>query len=389
MACIRKRRGRYVVDYYDAAGLRRIPSFRTKEEAEDHYAEVVPASRQKIQPAVDPNITVSDYADHWLACLGVTDLKPRTVESYADTLRLHLLPQLGRARVRDLQKARIKALLVEKATEQGRTTHKRRSRNSVRIIHATIRAMLNAVVEDEVIGINPAAKLTKHLRLVASKGARQGSIERKAFTREELTAFLTAAWEKSRRFYPLFLTMARTGIRIGEALALEWRDLDCSARTLRVARTLADEGKRVDTPKSGEGRKVHLSAQLVETLRRLQVVRKAEALRRGWREFPAAIFLTPAGTRFDPHNARHAFGHVLKAAKLSAHFTPHSLRHTYASILISEGKPIAYVQAQLGHASITLTVDTYGKWLPSADRMAVDSLDDPSWRPPLRMDAPV
>jgi len=85
---------------------------------------------------------------------------------------------------------------------------------------------------------------------------------------------------------------------------------------------------------------------------------------------------------------RHAFGRVLKAAKLPAHVTPHSLRHSYASILISEGKPIAYVQGQLGHASITLTVDTYGKWLPSADRTAVDSLDDPAWLQMPRIDAP-
>ena len=118
------------------------------------------------------------------------------------------------------------------------------------------------------------------------------------------------------------------------------------------------------------------------------MVRKAEALRRGWREFPAAIFVTPRGTRFDPHNVHHAFARVLTKAKLPGHFTPHSLRHTYASILISEGKPIAYVQAQLGHASITLTVDTYGKWLPSADRSAVDTLDDEPWQRTPRIDAP-
>jgi integrase len=46
------------------------------------------------------------------------------------------------------------------------------------------------------------------------------------------------------------------------------------------------------------------------------------------------------------------------------HFTPHCLRHTYASILLAEGKSSVYVQMQLGHASISLTVDTYGKWLP-------------------------
>ena len=66
----------------------------------------------------------------------------------------------------------------------------------------------------------------------------------------------------------------------------------------------------------------------------------------------------------------------MKHAELPGHFTPHCLRHTYASVLISEGRSPAYVQAQLSHASISLTVDTYGKWLPKGDKAAVDSLDD-------------
>ena len=52
----------------------------------------------------------------------------------------------------------------------------------------------------------------------------------------------------------------------------------------------------------------------------------------------------------------------LKAAKLPKHFTPHCLRHTFASLLLQAGESPQYVQAQLGHASITLTVDTYGRW---------------------------
>jgi hypothetical protein len=74
-------------------------------------------------------------------------------------------------------------------------------------------------------------------------------------------------------------------------------------------------------------------------------------------------------------NVHRAFGRILKHAGLPAHFTPPCLRNTYASILLAEGKSPAYVQAQLGHASIALTVDTYGKWLPKGDK-AVDSLDD-------------
>jgi hypothetical protein len=114
----------------------------------------------------------------------------------------------------------------------------------------------------------------------------------------------------------------------------------------------------------------------VAALRRLHVERKAEALRRGWREVPPWVFTSTTGTTLGAANVRHAFTRVLKKAELPLHFTPHCLRHTYASILLAEGKSAVYVQTQLGHASIALTVDTYGKWLPKGDKGAVDSLDD-------------
>ena len=69
---------------------------------------------------------------------------------------------------------------------------------------------------------------------------------------------------------------------------------------------------------------------------------------------------------------------VLKAAGLPLHFSPHCLRHTYASLLLQQGESPAYVQRQLGHASIQLTVDTYGKWLPNENKGAVDRLDEAS-----------
>jgi integrase len=56
--------------------------------------------------------------------------------------------------------------------------------------------------------------------------------------------------------------------------------------------------------------------------------------------------------------------------------TPHCLRHTFASLLLQQGESPAYVQRQLGHAPIQLTVDTYGKWLPMGNKAAVNQLDD-------------
>src|SRR5262249_15082668 len=215
----------------------------------------------------------------------------------------------------------------------------------------------------------------KQLRLVLPPKARQETI--KAMDRAQLAAFLAASRADEPRYAPLFLTLARTGLRLGEALALRWEDIDLGKRELRVERSLAARG-RIDTPKSGHGRTVDVSQQLAAALRQLRVQREAEKLRRGWREMPPWIFCTRKGTTLDRYEVTHAFKRVLVTAKLPGHFSPHSLRHTFASLLLQQGESPAYVQRQLGHASIQLTVDTYGKWLPLGNKAAVDQLDAPA-----------
>jgi integrase len=180
--------------------------------------------------------------------------------------------------------------------------------------------------------------------------------------------------QDERGFYPLFLCLARTGMRLGEALALQWDDVDFQRREARIARARAEDGS-ITTPKSGHGRTVDLSGQLVAELRQQQSQRKSEKLRRGLTELPPWTFCTSAGTPYDHANVLKAFKRVLKAAKLPGHYSPHGLRHTYASLLLQAGESPAYVQRHLGHASIQLTVDTYGKWLPLGNKAAVDALD--------------
>jgi len=121
-----------------------------------------------------------------------------------------------------------------------------------------------------------------------------------------------------------------------------------------------------------------MSQALAKVLLRLQVERKAETLRRGWREAPPWVFCNTEGDPLNQLVVQRTFKRVLKAAKLPLHLTPHSLRHTYASILLQMSVNPVYVQRQLGHSSIKLTVDTYGKWLPVGDKGLVDLLDGAS-----------
>ncbi len=364
MACIRKRRGKWVVDYRDGAGTRRWVTCETKREAETVLAKKIPEIRQSTRPAVDPEITLSAYAGRWLGLLGGS-VKPRTTVVYELNVRRHLLPAFGALKVRQLQRGHIKEFLAKLRTRFASRT--------AQVIYATLRAMLTAAVDDGVILANPANRLGRQLRLDRPSGEDD---EIKAMTREQLARFLTVTAQIVPRFFALFLLFGRTGMRLGEARALQWEDLDVRGREIRVARAFS--GRRLETPKSGTGRTVDMSEELARALGRLQVERKTETLRRGWPAVPPWVFCSRMGQPLSQEGVDKAFKQALKAAGLPLHFTPHSLRHTFASLLLQQGESPVYVQRQLGHASIKLTVDTYGRWLPMGNKAAVDRLDGES-----------
>ncbi len=162
-------------------------------------------------------------------------------------------------------------------------------------------------------------------------------------SRRQSTRSFFAADEPSdpyiRRYYPLFLLLARTGMRVGEALALQWDDVNFRDHDIRVARAVS--GTRIETPRSGHGRTVDMSDQLAKTLLRLQVERKTEILRAGLSAVPADwVFCTETGTRLDTSRIRKVMRRVLKVAGLPTHFSPHCLRHTFASILLQQGESL-------------------------------------------------
>src|SRR5262245_36854928 len=264
-----------------------------------------------------------------------------------------------------MDRGRIKLCLADKlnAGLQKRT---------VRNIQAVLRTMLNAASDDGLIASNPAAKFGRTMKLTVSKTTRQEEI--KALTRAQRQLFLATALRETPRYYPLFFVLAGTGMRLGEALALQPEDLDCAAKTIRIARAFSEDGT-LDTPKSGHGRTVDLSQSLAVTIEAHERTRRQDKLKYGWAELPPWLFATKEGTPVDPANVRRAMLCVLKKAKLPLHFTPHCLRHTYASILLAEGVSPVYVQEQLGHATIELTVSTYGRWLKKKAPGALDRLD--------------
>lgn len=367
MACVRRRRGKYVVDWRDGAGVRHWKSFVRKGDADAFRDKVGPEARQRMTPTVPAVITLKDYSDYWVRLISHT-VKRRTLARYIEILKLHWLPQFERVRVRDVDRGRIKLFLAEKLSAGL-------EKRTVRNILSVLRSMLNHAIEDGVIATNHAARLGRVLKLTVSKATMQEEI--KALTEDQRRSLLATASRVAPRYYPLFFVLAGTGIRLGEALALQPEDFDWSNRTIRITRALS-QGGELDTPKSGHGRTVEMSQLLADTLASHALTRKIDKLKYGWSEVPPWMFVTKKGTPVDPANARHAMLRVLKSAKLPLHFTPHCLRHTYASILLADGVSPVYVQEQLGHATIELTVSTYGRWLKKKAPGALDRLDGAS-----------
>jgi len=378
MACIRRRRGKWVLDYRDATGRRCWETYDTRGAAEEELERALGQKRRPKRSSADANITLSAYWRRWVQEIQPS-LKTTTIESYEWAAK-HALPILGHLKVRAISRPHVKQLLVEKMRSLAR--------DSVRTLHAALHACLAEAVEDEIIAENPATlgrslkSRSKAFRLTLTTAERQERV--KAMTADQLRAFEQAAptaasprSEAATAAWPMFYIMARTGLRLGEAAGLQWDDPDFNGRQIRVARAVSKDGKRIETPKSGRSRLVDMSASVRDLLLRLDAARKAEALRQGVpvETLTAWVFHTRGGRPLDHSNVERAFKRVLKAAGLPLHLSPHSLRHTYASLLLQQGESPAYVQEQLGHTSINMTVDTYGKWLPRGNPAVVDRLD--------------
>src|SRR5215471_21535980 len=101
MACVRKRRGKFVVDWRDGAGVRHWKTFDRKSDADTFRDKVGPEVRQRLTPTIPATSTIPVYAEHWKRLIAQT-VKPRTFDRYAEILTLHILPRFEKVRVRDM-----------------------------------------------------------------------------------------------------------------------------------------------------------------------------------------------------------------------------------------------------------------------------------------------
>ena len=290
-----------------------------------------------------------------------TAVKATTRYIYENNFSNHILPKLGQRKLDDITRLDIETFIAHLIRDKGLT------RTTIRIIMSNLTACLNHAIEHDIIAKNPTFKTAKLYRRAP---VRQKEI--KPLNEEETCRFLEVIWKYSRRYYELFLMALHTGMRSGELAGLQWDDVHFKGKYLMVKRQVV--WGKVQSTKGNNMRRIDLSTALLEALQHLKRKRREEWLAKGKNEIPAWVFCNQEGNPLDMNNIKNRHFHPrLKTAGLrSIRF--HDLRHTFATLLIQNGEPIAYVQKQLGHSSIKLTVDTYTHWMPGKNREAMDRL---------------
>jgi integrase len=323
-------------------------------------------------------MTLAQYVEHFLKS-NDDDLEKKTLRTYVSLLRQHVLPfrtegrMLGSIRLCDIRRRHLKALIIDKR-------RKGYAPDTIRLTRAAISTVLTDAVDDELIPANPALRLLAKARGKEQR-IRNASLEERvrAMDGETLEQFLAAArafgnedtgrgkgkgWRKNVRaplFSGLFVSLAKTGMRPSEALALTPFDVKFGRMLIRVSKAVSERKVRNHT-KSGAARNVEMSPELVDELRNHMAI-----VRHYFEEkdmpVPTLLFPSTTGSVLDVDNARGLFNEICASAGIRG-FTLYDLRHTYASLLLMRGARPQYVQQQLGHETLSTTLRYYAHWIP-------------------------
>ncbi len=313
-------------------------------------------------------LTVGEYLDKWLTGSVKGTVRETTYANYTYISRKHISPALGCMKLKTLTPAHVRGFYGDKArTDLSAATVKK--------MHVVLRKALSQAVSDGLIPRN-AADGVKPPR-VSAPGE-----EIKPLDSEGCAAFLKAA--RGERLEALYVLAVHCGLREGELLALRWEDVDLKSPkpALLVRRTLTrgENGRGWvvgASTKSGKGRRVRLSRQGVSALKDHRKRQYEERLRLAglWQERDL-VFPNETGSLFNPSNLRNrSFKRIKARSGVREDLRFHDLRHTCATLLLGEGVNAKVVSEMLGHASITITLNTYSHVLPDMQDSAADAME--------------
>jgi integrase len=359
---------------------RRGQGYETQAEAE--------AARLKIVGEVltgtyrEPSaMTVGEWLRAWLD--GRTG-KPTTVAQHRQNIECYLAPVADRAEGRVHLGAVPLARLEPEQVDTFYRWLEREGRckragglapKSVRLIHGTLHAALETAVERGHVARNVAALANPP----SQKQARSRRAQ-KAWTAEQLRAFLAHAGERGERLHPALHLAATTGMRRGEVLALPLSALDLDGGRLRVVQSVTvAEGRLVwdESAKTDAGeRMIELDSGTVAVLRTWLEVRELERMVVGaaWTDEDGSlagplVFCDEIGRVVDPDRFYRLVVRLAKALDLPV-LDAHGIRHSYATAALRAGVPVDVLSKRLGHADPAVTLKVYAHVLGGDDKAA-------------------
>ncbi|MFA5368051.1 MAG: tyrosine-type recombinase/integrase [Dehalococcoidia bacterium] len=333
----------------------------TKKEAEKRLAELL--HQLDTGTFVKPGkTTLAEYLKRWLKDYAWSNLAPRTAEGYEHIVCHYIIPSLGRMTLTQLKPEHLQRYYSEKLSCGL-------SAQTVRHHHTVMHKALQTAVGWGELARNVANAVN------LPKLQRQ---EMHVWGEDDIAHFLKVA--KVTPYYALFYTALFTGMRRSELLALRWQDVDFMQSQLYVSRSLhcLKGGKVVIRPtKTAKGRRaVSLPPSATITLRKYHEEKKLERVILGEPlKDDDLVFSHPDGNPFLPNTVTHAWIKLVRQSGLKS-IRLHDARHSHASLMLKQGIHPKVVQERLGHANISVTLDTYSHVAPGLQEAAAKRFDE-------------
>lgn len=357
MATFRKRgdKWEYRVSFKDPFTLKyKIKSksgFKTKKEAQ------IAAADQEKQIAAGfefdtETMSLEQFLFSWLHEYKKDTVRKNTYELHERNIKNHILPYFKNIKITD-----IKPIMYQKflnfLTDQGY------SKRTVEIIHST---MFNAFSKAVIIGKlvkNPCYGATISKKNEKKKGTLEYMLS------EDIPKFLQEAYKYNYIYYIFFRTLIETGMRKGEAAALQWTDINLRENYIDIKNTLDFSAKTADelfgeTKTYESKRRISLGASLSAALQKHKKwqFENKQMLQDDYKHDLNLVFCRVDGNFLPKSTLFNAFNRILKRADINK-MPIHALRHTHAVLLLESGADMKYIQERLGHKSMMVTADVY------------------------------
>lgn len=330
--------------------------FPTRKAAQAELTRILGALEQRQYVTPKRQALGTFLTETWLPAIEHT-IKPGTFESYRRNVRLHVAGRpIGRRQLQQVEPSDLNALYA--LLLAGCEDHAALSARTVRYIATILHRAFRDAVRWQALVRNPADS--------ADPPKPTSRPEMKTWTGAQLSTFLNHV--AGDRLSGVWWLLATTGMRRGEALGLRWADVDLDAGVARIIRTLittdvqhkGSPGMAWGTPKTAKGRRsVSLDPTLVAALRTHRARQLQERMILGAGYVDEDLVVAEAdGQPMHPKRLSYYFERESKRAGL-APIRLHDLRHTHATLALKAGVHPRIVQERLGHANVSITLDTY------------------------------